>query len=174
VETVAVYWEDRIKTYGFSEVAGLALIQWSASPESLSRLGSCIQDTREPDMRMLLVLGQGLAGGPIEFGLLVERQWEDETIRIIRGFLGDAAANNVTSYYPACLIQFYGPHFGDRYGIAAAALNTLMERKVPILGIACSASSIYLVLTEARMAEAREALSKAFLPPTGQCSKEVS
>lgn len=165
METVAVYWEDRIKTYGFSEVTGLALIHWNASPEAISGLGFCLQDMGESGMGMLLVLGQGLAGRPTEFGLLVERRWEDQTVQRLRDILGEAASESVCSRSPACLIHFYGPHFGDRYGIADAALRTLMECGVPILAIACSASSIYLVLTEDCMAKAREALLAAFLRP---------
>ncbi len=165
METIAVYWEDRIKTYGFSEVTGLALVQWSASPEALSGLGSGIRDMGESDMGMLLVLGQGLASRPTEFGLLVKQRCEDQTIRRLRNILGEGASENVSSRSPAGLIHFYGPHFGDRYGIADAALRALTDCGVPILAISCSASSIYLALSEAWMGKAREALSKAFLRP---------
>ncbi len=165
METVAVYWEDKIKTYGFSEVTGLALIQWSVSSEGLSILGSGIHDMGESDMGMLLVLGQGLISNSMEFGLLVERRWEDETIRRLKNIPGNTAPENVSSRSPAGLIHFYGPHFGDRYGIADAALRTLTDFGVPILAISCSASSIYLVLSEALMEKARKALSKAFLRP---------
>ncbi len=165
METIAVYWEDRIKTYGFSEVTGLALVQWKASPEELPALGSGIQDMGDSNIDMLLVLGQGLANHPLEFGLLVEQQWEDQTIRRLRALVGEAAPENVTSLSPAGLIHFYGPHFGDRYGIADAALRTLMDCGVPILAIGCSASSIYLVLSEAWMGKAKEALLETFLRP---------
>jgi aspartokinase len=165
VETVAVYWEDRVKTYGFSEVAGLALVQWTVPPEALPGVGGGIEDMAVSDGEMLFVLGHGSANRAMEFGLLVERRLEDRTVRRVRGFLGEALARGVSSLSPAGLINFHGPHFGDRYGIAHAALKALMECGAPVLAVGCSASSIYLVLPEDRMETAMESLSKAFVRP---------
>ncbi len=168
METIAVYWEDRIKTYGFSEASGLALVQWHASPEELTGLGlGLLQDTGEPDIGMLLVLGQTSGDRATAFGLLVERQWEDQTIGRLQDLLGETARESICSRSPAGLIHFHGPHFGDRYGIADAALGTLAEHDIPFLAVACSASSIYLVLPESWMAETRDALMESFLRPEG-------
>ena len=54
METVAVYWEDRIKTYGFSETAGLAFLQWTAFPGELYGLGRGMEDPAEAGAGMLL------------------------------------------------------------------------------------------------------------------------
>lgn len=167
METIAVYWEDRIKTYGFSEAVGLALVQWHAAPEALSGLGAGLQDMGEPDIGMLLVLGQTSGNRGTAFGLLVERQWEDQTIGRLRDLLEGPSRGTICSRSPAGLIHFHGPHFGDRYGIADAALGTLAEHDIPVLAVACSASSIYLVLSESWMAKTREALMEAFLRPEG-------
>jgi aspartokinase len=165
VETVAVYWEDRIKTYGFSETRGLAFLQWSARPEDLSRLGTGIGFLENSGVGMLLVLGQTFEGGALELGLLVEGSRE-EAIRIrLEEALGEGSKETVTAGSPAGLIHFYGPHFGDRYGIADAALKALAGHAISILAVGCSASSIYLVLPEEHMDPAGAALRVAFWPP---------
>lgn len=165
METVAVYWEDRIKTYGFSETAGLSFLQWEASPEELSGLGAGLEGLEAPGTGMVLVLGQASGGRAVAFGLLVEQHREGEMLRCLREVLSEASRASVTGRSPAGLIHFYGPHFGDRYGIADAGLRTLHERDVPIIAIACSASSVYLVLPEERMASAKEALAEVFVRP---------
>ncbi len=43
------------------------------------------------------------------------------------------------------LVSFQGPHFGDRYGIADAALNALAVQGVPLLALACTGASVYLI-----------------------------
>jgi len=165
VETVAVYWEDRIKTYGFSETAGLAFLQWTAFPEELQVLGQGMEDPGEAGTGMLLVLGQGYVDRTVAFGLLVDQRWEERMTRRLRGLLSERSRDSVSGLSPAGLIHFYGPHFGDRYGIADAGLRVLTGREIPILAIACSASSIYLVLSETRMEEAKTALAEVFVRP---------
>ncbi|MCU0580077.1 MAG: hypothetical protein MUF69_11135, partial [Desulfobacterota bacterium] len=56
-------------------------------------------------------------------------------------------------------------HFGDRYGIAAAAWTCLIRREVPVLALACTGASVYLILPEGQTEAARAALGEAFEPP---------
>jgi aspartokinase len=165
LETIAVYWEDRIKTYGFAETAGLSLLRWTALPDELPGLGSGMEEEGAAGIGMLLVLGQGSEAPSVTFGLLVERQWEERMTRRLRDLLSGRSRGSVTGHSPAGLIHFYGPHFGDRYGIADAGLRVLADRDIPMLAMACSASSIYLVVPEARMEAAKNALAEVFVRP---------
>lgn len=165
METIAVYWEDRIKTYGFTEAVGLSLIQWRVPAAALSDLGLGVEGLGGNGVRMLLVLGQAAGDRGTAFGLLVEREWEDHVLHRLEDVLGEGARGSVRSRSPAGLIHFHGPHFGDRYGIADAALKTMEAHGIPLLGMGCSASSIYLVLDEADMASTRAALLEVFLRP---------
>ncbi len=165
METIAVYWEDRIKTYGFTEAAGLSLIQWQVPVAALSDLGLGMEDLGGGGIRMLLVLGQAAGDRGTAFGLLVERRWEERILRRLQDILGEGARESVRGRSPAGLIHFHGPHFGDRYGIADAALRAIEAHGISILGMGCSSSSIYLVLAEADMASTRTALLEAFLRP---------
>ncbi len=161
METIAVYWEDRIKTYGFSETTGLSFLQWTSSPEELSGLGAGVEELEGSGSGMVLVLGQAFGGHAVSFGLLVEQRREGRVARRLQGVLSGVSRS------PAGLIHFYGPHFGDRYGIAAAGLRMLNDRGVPIMAIACSASSIYLVLPEEHVEAAKIALAEVFVRPEG-------
>ena len=67
---------------------------------------------------------------------------------------------------PVELIYFQGPHFGDRYGIADAALGALADAKVPLRAMACSGASVYIVVPEGFARQAGKALSQAFIVPS--------
>ncbi len=63
------------------------------------------------------------------------------------------------------LVYFQGPHYGDRYGIAGAAVTALAEQDVPLLAIVCTGASVYLITPEGMACAARNALGKAFGTP---------
>jgi hypothetical protein len=64
------------------------------------------------------------------------------------------------------LIFLHGPHFGDRYGIADAAVGALTKKGIPIVALGCTASSIYLVMPEDQREAAGRSLKEAFLMPS--------
>jgi hypothetical protein len=66
---------------------------------------------------------------------------------------------------PVEMIFFYGPHFGDRYGIADTALGILREKGLPIIAAGCTGASVYIILPENCAAKARDVLSDSFDTP---------
>ncbi|MEW5721565.1 MAG: hypothetical protein AB1896_00545 [Thermodesulfobacteriota bacterium] len=159
VETIAVYWEDRIKTYGFELATGLALVQarWAAGRE----------DRREaPGPTYGLVLAQSFDGATLELTLVMEAQ----AVSDLEKRPGRLELYEVTA--PVDMVHFQGPHFGDRYGIAAAAFAALAEDGLPLLAAGCAGSSIYLVLSEGRGEKARKALDQSFQVPRAQESEK--
>jgi aspartokinase len=167
VETIAVYWEPKIKIYGFNEVTDLALIGFTLPPKQMAPVGCILKDLEEPNIRILLVLGQYLDDGKLSLYLLIEKRWEERMIKHLRQLTGGDIGESIHITSPTGLIYFHGPHFGDRYGIADSAFGVLAKNGIPILASACSAASIYLVLHEEKLENAKEVLSEAFqLPKT--------
>lgn len=164
METVAVYWEPRVKTYGFNEVRGLSLIKIPVAPDDLAALGSGICDLERPELRLFLVLLDAGRQG-LTLSLLVEQGREPPILDLLAERMGMASGGTIRNASPVGLIYFQGPHYGDRYGIADSAFRALVRRDIPVLAAGCSLSSIYLVLPEARMEEGRGVLAEAFEPP---------
>jgi aspartokinase len=166
VETIAVYWESQIKTYGLNEFDGLAHVQFACPPEQMAPVGQLVREMEEPGMRMLLVVGQAAGDGLLGLGLLIGQQWEKGVMRKLRGLLGEEADSSLHSISPVSLIFLHGPHFGDRYGIADAAVGALTKKGIPIVALGCTASSIYLVMPEDQREAAGRSLKEAFLMPS--------
>ena len=167
METIAVYWESRIKTYGFNEVSGLAHVQAAIGIDQMAAVGLAVHEMGQAEIPMRFVLGHCSYDYGLCVGLLVERQWEERMVDCFREILGPASDEAVQSASPVGLLFFHGPHFGDRYGIADAAMGKLTEKGIPVIASGCSVHSVYVVLPETRMEDAKTWLTESFdLPAT--------
>ena len=63
---------------------------------------------------------------------------------------------------PVDLVYFQGPHFGDRYGIAAAAFGALETQGIQLLAAGCTGASIYIVVPDKRAQAVIRCLSEPF------------
>jgi aspartokinase len=164
METIAVYWEPKIRVYGLTTKAGLALYTltiatdhlpfWSRRIHNLEeRIGEFemvnLQRVPAGNMQIRLVLRQD--GAASDAGRLLAAGMEDD---------GDALLQIIT---PVDLIYLHGPHFQDRYGIAEAAFSPLHKAGLPILTAGCSGTSVYLVVAGGKSREAATCLSETFV-----------
>lgn len=165
METIAVYWEPKIKTYGFQYAADLCMLKLSFQSEQMAAWGLRIQELEELGISFDLVLVQQTGGQGLEVYLVFPRQWEDRALNYFHQIIREKGDGIVRTFSPVDLIHLSGPHFGDRHGIAETAFTALAGHGVPVLASGCSASCIYLVLPEKRAEEARDALSEVFESP---------
>lgn len=165
METIAIYWEPIIKTYGFQEKAGLALCRLVFSWEQTEEWGRRIQEMSSSGDGFLLALGQPVGRETLQFNLLLAGPGQDRIRRSLEQGLAVSARTRLEIETPVDLLYFQGPHFGDRYGIADAAWTCLVRREVPVLALACTGASVYLILPDGKTAAARAALAEAFQAP---------
>jgi hypothetical protein len=168
METIAFYRETIIKTYGFFEKTGLSLITADFPPvrggqilarvlDSISTPGNTVllltvRPLSDKNMRLNLLLDEGRkAGEQADSGLsLLEQAFKDLRWRQEK---------------EVELLFFQGPHYGDRYGIAWAALSAAAEAGIPLLVAACIGATVFWVLPKGLGDSARESLNRAFLVP---------
>ena len=165
METIAIYWEPIIKTYGFQEKAGLALGRLTFPLAYTAEWGQRIAAMADSVDSFLLAIAQPVDGKTLQLNLLLEGQG---LVRIGRRLDQGSAENppaQLEMISPVELLYFQGPHFGDRYGIAAAAWTALSRGSVPVLALACTGASVYLILPEGKTKAARAALGEAFAAP---------
>ncbi|MBU0767940.1 MAG: hypothetical protein KJ687_02450 [Proteobacteria bacterium] len=165
METIAVYWEPKPKTYGFKEVADLSLMNIEIKPEEMSQWGLWLMELADLNIGFHLILAKYSTHQKLRLYILFEKFWADSVLSHIdkRIDLESEKYFHLTS--PVELISFQGPHFGDRYGIAYSAFKALDDRGVPILIAACSGAAVYIVLPEKKLQEARPLLTEAFEVP---------
>ena len=164
METIAVYWESKIKTYGFKDVLDLSLLELGFQSGRLPEWGLGLYDMGDFGIRFELVLAQHGEKG-MQVYLLFKRQWEKTLInhitKRIRKECGEAY--HLTS--PVELVYFFGPHFGERYGVAESTFRPLTRNAIPILSAGFSGSAVYLVLPEGMAQAAKVVLAETFETP---------
>ena len=158
METVAVYWESRIKTYGFQRVTDVGLFEFSCPLTEIVSLGKILSQESLRTLKPPFMMAQE-SGDEISFVVcLPENQARD-----FHEFLEGTPGLTPQKYlFPVGIIFFHGPHFGDRYGIADATFTALSKAHIKVIASGCSSSSVYVVLSQDDLDRAEEVLSKPF------------
>ena len=162
METIAIYREEVIKTYGFSERKGLCLVTLDLPALQMDQWGNRVMEhLARLEFPLTLLMAQSEEAGTLRLFILMEGLPEQfRTLGLPAGIQGERRL------YPAVeMISFQGPHFGDRYGITQAVLRVMADHQVPILGLICSGASVYLLIDRGWAGPARKALGEAFLTP---------
>jgi aspartokinase len=165
VETFAVYWEPKPKTYGFKEVIDLSLLNIEIKPGKMSQWGLMLMELADLDFGFHLILAKYSTHQKFRLYILLEKPWADHVLSYIGRKIDMDSEKDFHLTYPVELISFQGPHFGDRYGIADTAFKALDGQGVPILITVCSGAAVYMVLPEKKLKDARPLLLEAFEVP---------
>jgi aspartokinase len=165
VETIAVYWEPRPKTYGFKEVFDLSLVTIKIKPEEMSQWGLWLMELADINIGFHLILAKYSTDRELRLYILLEKLWADSVLSYFDKKINLDSEKEFYLRSPVELISFQGPHFADRYGIADSAFKALDNHGIPILIAACSGAAVYIVLPENKLQEARFFLNEAFEVP---------
>lgn len=157
METVAVYWEPIICTYGFDVRSGLTLATW----ERRAGLDGDETGLGEPDVAgvdLVMAVGGRPASGGLVLTMVLDGDLAQQDAHPI-------SATVVERIHPVDVVHFQGPHFGDRYGIATAALSAMAQGGVELLLLGCTGASVYLTVPGGEGARAVRSLRQAFTTP---------
>ena len=165
METIAVYWEPKPKTYGFKEIADLSLMNIEIKPGEMGQWGLWLMELANHDIGFHLSIAKYSNRQELRLYILFEKFWADSVLSHIDKRIDPESEKYFHLTSPVELISFQGPHFGDRYGIAYSAFKALDDQGVPILIAACSGAAVYIVLPEKKLQDARPILLEAFVVP---------
>ena len=165
METIAVYWEPKPKTYGFKEVFDLSLVTIEIKPEKMIQWGLWLIKLADLNIGFHLILAKYSTDRELRLYILLEKLWVDSLLSYFNKKINLDSEKDFYLRSPVELISFQGPHFADRYGIADSAFKALNNQGIPILIAACSGAAVYIVLPENKLHEARFFLSEAFEVP---------
>ena len=165
METVAVYWEPKIKTYGFKDVRDLSLLAIEFQSGQLPEWGSDLCEMDDLGIRFELVLTQLKKENVLQLYLLFDRNLEEALIKHICQVIRKDAGETFHITSPVEMVCFFGPHFGERYGIADAVFKALTPESIPVLVASFSGSIIYLVVPEGMAKKAKALLTDTFEVP---------
>ena len=165
METVAVYWEPQIKTYGFQVVKELAMYTCTIPADLPPAWQDALTSVDNGRRAFELVCGQMNDAGGIDLLLLYAWACRSEFAQRLEAVVPVDAARPKQAIGPVELIFFQGPHFGDRFGIADFTCRALGDHADRLLAAVFSCASVYLVLPEGSADAAKERLSAAFRIP---------
>jgi aspartokinase len=158
VETIAGYWESRIKTYGFQRIPEQALIALTCPITAIESLGEILTSHEIQGLTAPFILAQEsdlelsfIFCLPEGEGMGFHESLEQARIPTSHRFI-----------YPVGIIFFHGPHFGDRYGIAEATFSVISKEGIPLIASGCSSSSVYLILAQDDLDRAERVLTNTF------------
>ncbi|MFH1981702.1 MAG: hypothetical protein ABIL58_07655 [Pseudomonadota bacterium] len=164
METIAVYSEQPIKTYGIGVETGLCLLSAVVDTARMAVLNRSSFSPASLTGRLMMV-----SATPVDGGRLL--------VHCVTSAPPPMPAEAESAQWPMAvvcgveLVFFHGPHYGDRYGIAAAAFDALAAKSVPVLSAACSGASVYVVVPQGRAADASAALQTAFVVPSPEAGQ---
>jgi hypothetical protein len=165
METIAVYYESNIKTYGIAQRTGLSMVSLllplSAFGQGNRRLCRAAYDAGD----LLLAFARPATGGGLRLHLLFEGRPSWHLLEEFSEAADDSNPSGLRVDAEVELVYLQGPHFGDRYGIADAAFRALGAQRIPVLAAACTGASIYLVVPKQTASKAGKALSGTFSVP---------
>jgi len=166
LETIAVYWESRIKVYGITGKPGLAMGVLQFPANRTAHWGERIMELEGALQRFELVTCHGADQERMELFLFIEDTGRDIMVKLMNQWLESETAAQFSMKGPVDMVFLHGPHFQDRFGIAETAFSALAKESIPIVLSGCAGTSMYLVHPEGQGAAAMRILTDTFLIPT--------
>ncbi len=156
METAARYTEAKIKTYGFETRRDRCLCEFSLVPEPWRQRHRPDAADGMDAIPFDMVLLEPPDGDQYPLAVVVADRHRRALQQFVAGMGPRPAGMEMRCTAPVELLYFFGPHFGDRFGIADATCHALDQHNIRLIASAFSSSSVFLVLAEhgAEMAKA--------------------
>jgi aspartokinase len=151
-EIVASYQEKRPKVYSLDLQEGMDLLRINSSPGSTGAAAEALEK--------FALTGENtgfFCGGPPRTAL---------TLATTSGGLREATpALIIERHRPVAVFTMNGPHFGDRYGIAAELMNALKQEDIELLALTCTMASVTGIIPQHQVPRAIKAITACFEVP---------
>jgi len=165
LETIAVYWESRVKIYSITEVTNLSMTSILFPPLALEKLGRIVTTLEEPVHRFELVTQDYIDPAHSQLNLFYDRSKQGAADAAL-GKEADKIKVTVTTTSPVELIYLHGPHFQDRFGIADTVFSALKGDNIQVITTGCAGTTIYIALPRNQADQAAKILRETFIIPT--------
>jgi aspartokinase len=144
VETVAVYWEPKIRIYGMDIQYDLGHLAFKC-PVAAFNSGRW-QRIGENEEKFRLLLAQHDERSNFCCDLLVDTCWREGLFADLHDFAAHEPAAHLVSGDNVDMVAFHGPHFQDRFGIAERVLAALQESGLELIASGCTGTSVNIVV----------------------------
>lgn len=164
-ETVAAYWESKIRIYGFREKTGLMLLSFVLPLGHMENWGTRLEDLAQECGSFALTFLRQLDQKSAQFCVVLEEKQDTLCHKRIKEVIKNETEISLTLDFPVEMISFHGPHFQDRYGIAHAAFAALESGDMPMLAAGCAGTNVCILVPENCAQKAIRLLAQTFIVP---------
>ena len=166
METIAVYWEPVIRVYGFDIREDAALIELDFPLSAAACWGHGVESLAgSSPPGFLLLLLQYVDTDTARICIAVKQEHAAGCLRELEKFTPFGDKKTIRIHQPVDILFFHGPHFQERYGIAAAVFQAIDPQNVTLHCVGCTGTSVYLVVDAGQAEQARAMLSASFTVP---------
>ena len=144
VETVAVYWEPKIRIYGMDVQRGLCHYLLHCPETVLNHEKWRSLGKNQEKFRLLTAHKED--ENTLRCNLLVEKSWRDSLSSDLQTLLADEPTLRLNCDEYVDMVSFHGPHFQDRFGIAERVFTALHEAGISLVLSGCTGTSVHVVV----------------------------
>ncbi len=166
METIAIYWEKQVKVYGIMLKSNLILSHLKLGKDAdLPWHNLLTQVDRLPVNFELITSMSDKDGSPLLLVVLDSEQHET-----FEKGLKDRETKLQTTFplhkKNIELIYLHGPHFQERFGILARALEPLYKESIETIVTGCAGNSMYIGVPDGQGTKATAILKSTFQTPS--------
>jgi aspartokinase len=157
--------KQRIRIGGILQRRNLAKIGVKSIPDRPGVAGAIFGALGGVGINCTLIVHTIVLDNLDEIVLCVAQRQLDSALAVLEELRVQVPKMEVTYDREIGTVSIFGPHFGDRPGIAGAMFSTLAQAGINILAISTSISSVSCVLDAGDMDQAVRVLEEAFESP---------
>jgi len=165
LETIAVYWESKVKVYTVTHVTDLSMACLIYPSNGTEELGKTLMALEDSVQRFELVTQAYLDSTHSQMNLFYD-QTKQKKVAVTIGSWADRMQATITLTSPLELVYLHGPHFQDRFGIADITFSALKGGNIEIIAAGCAGTTIYIAVPHKQARPATRILRETFIIPT--------
>ncbi len=165
METIAVYWESKIKVYSITHVTDLSMARFVFPFNATEELCKTLMALEDTVQRFELVTQDYIDSSLSQMNLFYNQSKQKEAETTIKRW-GYELQEKVIFIPSLELVYLHGPHFQDRFGIVDTAFSALENGDIEIIAAGCAGTTIYVVIPSKQALPATQILRETFIIPT--------
>ena len=152
----------KIRIGGIMQNGHLALLNVTAVPDRPGIAASILGELGDREINVQFVVQCIDQAQHDQMALCVDRDDLPAALEIVQRLAPEIDAGRVEPVREVAIVSIFGPDFRERPGIAGAMFDALAARKINILAISTSISTVSCVVASAKLDDALRACRETF------------
>ncbi len=166
METIAVYWEEKVQVYGITQKSDLCLTRLNFLQEHATKWGFLISEMQKSAVSFAFVSLQTIDTNVLELLFVYEKDKLNALYHQLNEWLKEDNSAQVQEESNIDIVYLHGPHFQDRFGIAESAFTALTQEGEIVLASGCAGTSMYVIIPGGHGEKTTQILTDTFHIPT--------